>query len=120
MQSLKKPLREDQTNHKRAQSGPDEAWPARSPETIARAHGKRKLPRTMLGRLPAAVSYKATPSALTGTSKVRWSGAHQEGETVGHGAHLPRREFLWISDEMMTLASNEVTSALVRAFGGQS
>lgn len=120
MQSLKKPLRDDQTNHKRAQSGPSGAWPARSPETIARAHGKRKLPRAILGRLPAATSYKATPTAVTGTSKVRWSGAHQDGDVVGHGARLPAREYLYISDEMLELASNEVATALVNAFGGRS
>ena len=118
MKSLTKPLRDDQKNHKRAQSGPSGSWARRSEATIAAKHGKRKLPRTILGRLPTAVSYKTTPSSVTGTSRVRWSGAHQDGATVGHGARLPAREFLWISDEMMTLADNEIADAMVRAFGG--
>lgn len=117
MKSLVKPLRDDQRNHKRAQSGPDHGWAPRSAATVAAAHGKRKLARSILGRLPSATSYKTTPTSVTGTSKVAWSLAQQEGGRVGHGAQLPAREFLWISDEMMELADHEITGVMIKAFG---
>lgn len=120
MTSLVKPLRDDQRNHKRARSGSAAAWQPLAASTIAnaRAHGKRKTARSLLGKLPTAVSYKATADSVTGTSRVAWSSAHQDGATVGHGAHLPAREFLWISDEMQVLADREIGAALVDAFGG--
>lgn len=117
MRTLVKPMKDDQRNHKSAKEGPDGSWPARAASTIARAHGKRKLPRNPLGRLPTAVAYAVTPSSITGTSKVRWSGAHQDGDRVGRGSRLPARPFLWLSDEFVNLAERELADALVTAYG---
>lgn len=118
LHSLAKPMKDDQRNHKVAKEGPDGAWPARAASTIARAHGKRKLPRSPLGRLPTAVKWDVGPSSISGTSKVRWSGAHQDGDRVGRGSKLPARPFLWLSDEFVNLARGELAGALVAAYGG--
>ncbi len=118
LKTLVKPLRDDQKNHKRAQASSSGSWAPRSAATIAAKHGKRKLARSILGKLPTAVAYKVTPHSITATSRVRWSGAHQDGATVGHGARVPAREFLWISDEMLTVADNAIADAAVKAFGG--
>lgn len=119
MRSLVKPLRDDQRNHKRAREGSAGAWQPLAASTIAAAssHGKRKSARSILGKLPSAVQYKTTPMSVSGMSRVAWSGAHQDGATVGHGAKLPAREFLWISDEMQVLADHQITETVVNAFG---
>jgi hypothetical protein len=33
---------------------------------------------------------------LTVDSKIPWAGSHNEGDTVGHGAHLPARPFNYL------------------------
>lgn len=116
---LKKPLRLDQRDHAKQKRGPESAWAPRAESTIARAlrgrHGSKKL----LGRLPTAVSYIATALSVRGVSRAPWSAAHAKGERVGHGAKLPPREFLWISDAMLTTATSTLADALARAFGGK-
>lgn len=118
MKDLAKPMKADQREHRKEKSGPDGSWAPRSAATIARAHGKRKLARSMLGRLPSAVQYKVTASSITGTSRVRWSGAHQDGDRVGHGARLPARTFLWLSDGFQTQAASTIAAALLASYGG--
>lgn len=118
-QALKKPMREDQKEHRKTKTGPSGSWAPRSAATLAAHHGKRKLARTLLGKLPTAVSYKATAHGVTGESKVKWSAVHQEGGSAGHGAKIPARPFLWISDKLLDLAVNIIDTALVAAFGGR-
>lgn len=115
-QSLKAPMRDDQKEHAKQKVGPDSSWPPRLPSTIA---SHKKLPRKLLGRLPTAVSYKATGYSVTAESLVKWSLAHQEGGTVGRGARLPARPFLWISDKLLEVAAEALTKALAAAFGGE-
>jgi len=119
MKQLVAPVREDQREHRKERSGPEQSWAPRSAKTIAAAHGKRKMSRSLLGRLPTAVSYKATAYSVTGVSKVRWSGAHQDGDRVGHGVTLPARTFLWLSGKLLDIADNIVARALVGAWGGR-
>lgn len=103
--SLRAPVRADQTNHARAQEGPDGAWPAR------RSPSRRRI----LGRLPGAIRMAVNGATVSATSKVAWSGAHQDGPTrVGRGAIVPQRQFLWLSDEVINHAEWLLLDATTR------
>ncbi len=116
---LKAPLRLDQKDHRKKRQGPSAAWaPAAASTRARRLSSPKHRPSKLLGRLPGAVSYKADSTSVTGTSRVLWSGVHQDGGTVGHGSRLPARPFLWISDDMIRIAENTLGGALVRAYGG--
>jgi phage gpG-like protein len=113
---IKTEMRADQKAHASQQQGPDGSWPARAASTIKHlGRSKRKL----LGRLTSAVTYKATADGVTAVSRAPWSGSHQEGDTVGHGAKLPARPFLWISDELAVRAILVIERVLLAAFGGR-
>lgn len=105
--ALRKPVREDQRNHARAQEGPDGAWPAR------KSGGRRRI----LGRLPGAIRMEVRGPVIAAVSKVAWSGAHQDGPTrVGRGAVVPARQFLWLSAEVLALAERSLLDAGTREF----
>lgn len=116
--SAAKPLmRADQKEHRQAKVGPEGSWAPRSAATIAAAHGKRKLAKNLLGKLPTAVTYTADATSLTAESRAKWSAAHQDGAVVGHGAKLPQRTFLWMSEKFIELADDLVGRALLAAWG---
>lgn len=119
---LRAPMRRDQAAHAKQQEGPNGAWPPRSPLTEARRRArnrrrrvtkamitigiasnkkKRSTPKRILGRLPRAVVYTIGDLFLRATSRVPWSGAHQDGGRVGRGVKLPARPFLWLSDVLI-------------------
>ncbi len=116
------PLRKDQREHASSTAGPDGAWAPLSRQTLERrlanaatrkrqagktvkrrrSHSRRTLKqRRLLGRLPGLIDVKLTPTSMIASSKVRWAGAHQRGETVGRGVRLPTREFLWASPQLI-------------------
>jgi phage gpG-like protein len=106
LRELKKPLREDQRDHARKSEGPDGRWPARQ------ARSRRRL----LGRLPQAVRAFADRNSVSVVSKVRWSAIHQLGGRGGHGARLPARPFLWVSDGLHTKAAEVLRDAVAEAW----
>lgn len=122
--ALRKPLRADQREHAKAKAGPDGAWPAKSPITIAREKrrrrksGKRGRVRKLLGRLPTVVKLLADRRRVAAVSGVRWSAVHQDGGRVGRGSRIPARPFLWASPAMLATArkvlAEHVTSAWIR------
>ena len=112
---LKPDLRADQIDHKKKQQGPEGRWAALDPDTRAR----RPRARRLLGRLSSAVAYKAGRDALTATSRVKWSRAHQDGARVGNGARLPARPFLWFSSRFLDLARDSAEHFLERVWGRQ-
>lgn len=126
--ALKKPLKNDQTNHQRTRTGPDGAWAPRSASTTARGRSARKgakgkvvrkrIAGNLLGKLPRAVKYEATGNFVRGTSRVAWGLVHQEGGKAGRGSVIPARPFLWMSDTFLDLASNEVGDRLIVKYGG--
>ena len=107
---LRKPLRADQRAHAKAGAGPDGAWPAKAPTTIARERRRKRRAsrrgrvRKLLGRLPAAIKVVAERRRVAAISLVRWSGVQQDGGRVGKGARLPARPFLWVSPIMLRRA----------------
>lgn len=118
LKKLKAPMRLDQKEHARAKAGPEGGWSPRATSSEARRRNLPKRPSKLLGRLPTAVSYKLEGTTLVGESRVAWSGVHQAGGTVGHGARLPARPFLWISDKFLGVAVETLGSTVAAAFGG--
>lgn len=141
--ALRSPMRADQRDHARAQSGPEGRWPrrAKATEDRARSHArgtrrrmrnaKRKAkfhdkPRRrfratkLLGSMPnRTVKVQGLPasSGLVAWSMVPWSGAHQNGGRVGRGSLLPQRQFLWISNSFLEQAARIVEERIVGGVG---
>lgn len=121
---LRAPLREDQTQHAKEQSGPDGAWQPRSPFTIAkmaaaRRAGSRRRDRKLLGRLPRAITVRADSKGARAVSLVKWSMAHAQGARVGRGARLPQRQWLWLSPRIIQLAG-EIAAKYCASVWGRS
>lgn len=114
------PTRLDQKDHDRKETGPDGSWPQLASSTRARyarrPGGKRGFQYKLLGRLPKALNSRVTGNSLIFFSRVtKWSMAHQKGAIVGHGARLPRRQFLWISPTLKRIVRIMFERALKRA-----
>lgn len=58
-----------------------------------------KVANRKLGRMASSIQSKLTKYDLTIQSIIPWSQAHNKGATVGHGAKLPQRQFLDITDQ---------------------
>jgi phage gpG-like protein len=101
-------MQRDQREHAQRREGPEAKWAQRAPSTLAKfKRGKtgRRLVRRPMGKLPGAVTYSASDKGVFGRSRVRWSGAHQEGARIARGNVLPARPFLWISDGLRRIAA---------------
>lgn len=134
---LKRPLRADLSLHAQRERSESGKWPHRAPATgeryerrvgqSQRVRGggagprRRKLIRRrskkILGRLPAATTFRATHGALQAISKVPWSAVHNEGGRVGRGARVPARPYLFISDRFAGYAVERMAEFVVREFG---
>jgi phage gpG-like protein len=84
--------------------------------TFGRRFTKKGTKRTrrltsMLGKMATAFSWKLEGTFLRVYSKIPWAGVHQRGGTAGHGARIPQREFLWMSE-----ASQKTLGDLIKAF----
>lgn len=64
---------------------------------------KRAERRThnLLGRLKIALGLKIERTYIEARNLVAWAGAHEFGGTVGHGATLPQRSFMWASEGLV-------------------
>lgn len=116
---LKAPLRLDQRDHAKRREGPDSGWAPRSQATLDRQRAGRRRLRRPMGRLPTAVAYTATGTAVEARSRALWSGIHQEGGVAGKGSRIPARPFLWVSESMLELARAKILETLLAAFGGR-
>ena len=59
----------------------------------------------MLGVVARSIVFRTEGTGVSDMSRVPWSGAHNEGGSVGNGATVPARPFLFISsDDRRTLA----------------
>lgn len=136
--SLRRPMRDDQTDHARKQAGPEGKWPRNSAKTIERARqmrrGRRKAMKAaktkakfsnktkrqfrasrLLGSLPnrTVKVFQLGGDGLVGESKVKWSGAQQDGARVGRGSRIPARPFLWFSDAFLAQAEQVIADHIV-------
>ncbi len=134
---LRTPLRKDQKDHMRTQSGPSGKWPGLSTATREkrlkkggrrgaltkkgkrRKSSKRKLNFMLTSKLLKGAKIKVRPNQISIASKVPWSGAHQEGGRVGRGVTLPEREFMWVSDPLFRQAQRKFAKHLASAFEGR-
>lgn len=137
----RRPLRQDQRSHARAEQGPDGAWPARSPFTEARRVARnrrvrttraiatysprqrgvarrRSVPKRLLGRLPGALLVVAGDLFVRATSRADWSGVHQRGGQAGHGrrVRIPVRTFLWLSDQLLATVRDILGNYVVKGW----
>jgi len=139
---LRGPARFDQRKHDQEETGPSRHWPALAPSTIARNRyarttvtrtgknkGKRRTAqkawrrsyaRKLLGRLPNALRVNVSVRSLVirsrGRPKVGY--IHQAGGIAGHGARIPRRQYLWISPWLGEQARKAFERALTKAAAG--
>lgn len=99
--AMRKPVLADQRDHRKKREAPGGKWPARAAATQERyrqrRRGGKKAPRTLLGRLPAAITTRIERDRMIVESRAKWSRVQAEGGRVGHGARIPGRKFLWIS-----------------------
>jgi len=132
---LRAPMRRDQSAHAKQQEGPSGAWPGRSPMTEARRKARnrgrrvtkaakaiglgkkpRSTPKKILGRLPRAVVYTIGELWIRATSRVPWSGAQQDGLRVGRGVKLPARTFLWLSDQLIGITKDVLSTYVMKGW----
>lgn len=86
------------------------------PERMKRAADK--YGGQVLGRVAASIYVKISKGVLVMGSKIPWAGAHNEGDTVGKGAHLPPRTFLeWTPEDFDQFVAMATDRGLT-AYGG--
>lgn len=112
--STRKAFRQDMKDHFEERRGPMASWPPRSAASVRKMTGggaggknltkkgkirkgaQRRL-RNQLGRLKTAFRLKANKREMRISSKVSWSGIHQDGGMAARGVTIPARPFVWIS-----------------------
>lgn len=127
--SVRRFVREDQKDHARHERGPDGKWKSLDLDTLKkrsrqgkgrRHRGKRKRKRSrqprMLGKLPGAYDITYSRSWIRATSRVKWSGAHAEGDRVGRNARIPGRVWLWASSGLLEIIAAKAVDFGVRAW----
>jgi len=119
LRELMKPLRADLREHQRERRGPDGPWPGPASETVRKRgrskSGRRKRKRS-LGKLASQVAMRVEDETLVAENRVPWARVHQEGGTVGHGAEIPARPFMYTSNEFDEDVVEAVDAHLTRAW----
>jgi phage gpG-like protein len=111
----RKPLRADIREHRKQRTGPSGSWAPRASSTRIRAASGRRA-RPILGKLPTALTTLSDRRRVAMRSRVAWSDVHQKGGTVGHGARIAARPFLWASDKVLGVIAGIVTKTLAKIF----
>jgi phage gpG-like protein len=101
-------------------------WPGLAASTLerrSRPRGRdkngrnRSWPTKLLGRFPTALASVASRNELVIKSRIaRFSKIHQEGGTAGHGARIPRRQYLWWSPWVLGQVKKVFEKAMAKAF----
>jgi hypothetical protein len=96
----------------RLREGAAKKWPPHAASTLRKrrqSRRRRRRVRQMMGQLTGtAVTVTARHDRLREESRVDWSGAHQDGATVGRGAKLPAREHVYFSEQFLELATKRL------------
>lgn len=129
---LRRPMRAEQSKHFSAQRGPDGPWAPLAASTRAKrlsaiAPSKRRtkkgrLRKPVQRRIGRILSRKLIKGArlrvrrrlLMIAQGKRWAAPHQHGATVGHGARLPAREYLWIGPQLLRQTVEAAEKHLVK------
>lgn len=72
----------------------------------------------LLGRMPSAMRSKISGLVLTVINTISWSGAQNEGATVGHGAKLPARPFNYLDATDVEVFAEIVENLIIAAAAG--
>lgn len=123
----RKALRADMKAHANDQQSSDGAWPSLKISTIKRRSQKKRrrgrprsiqisARRKLLGKLPRAIAISYTGDRIIARSRAPWSGVVQRGGTVGHRAHLPKREWLWASTGLLATVARLAVDYLAGAW----
>lgn len=81
------------------------------------ARASAKAASRPLGRIASSIKSKVERSTVTVYSTIPWAGAHNDGATVGHGAKLPQRQFLDVTEADTAILLMLIT-AYVQGRGG--
>ena len=113
-QRLVPDMRRDQESHFAEQQGRDSAGPPRSEATLKRR--KKSARGGLLGRLKSAFVVEFSRDEIAAFEIVPWSGVHQEGGTVGHGAVIPQREHIYMSTTFLNIADERIAEHVFGAW----
>lgn len=132
---VKTPLRKDQAEHIKDQKDSDGAtWKPLAVGTRDKRLSKggkagkftkrgklkksaeRKLGRVLSRRLVSGAKVRITRRSISIRSKVRWAGIHQHGGRAGRGAMIPKREFMYVSEELQIKATALLAIHIAEAF----
>ncbi len=137
---LRPRLREDLVEAAEKETGPSGAWPRRAPTTekqktlhaptVRSARGKtrrasgpaRQVARgstRLLGRLPDTVPVTTRGLSVGAKSSVKWAGIHNDGGVAGHGARIPKREFVFLSRDFLDDAVDAIEKRFISVWGAQ-
>lgn len=123
-------MRQDIKAHRKAQASPEGRWAPLSPLTIAKRRARkgkqgrkrRRPPKPigkLLGRLPGAFNIVIGAHTMRAISRVKWSGAQNEGDKVGKRARIPSREFMWVSRAMVASVATVASDFMIGAWEGR-
>lgn len=126
-------LRRDQKDHFDELRGSEGAWPSRAASSLRKVMGNKKKSRTkkgrlrksaqkrlrnQLGRLKTFWKFRQSKGELEVASGARkWAGVHQDGGVAGHGARIPKREFVYISDDFFRQFVDDYLQEVVLQWG---
>lgn len=140
--ALKPWAKRDQLDHAARTQGPDGPWPVRARATLERRQQRSRVVVTRqttrarkgagagaaivtrqraiwpLGTLPRSIRYRAERDALRASSGIAWAQAHIDGLTVGHGAKLPARDYLWFSDPFLDMVAATIEDFVIAPWRG--
>jgi phage gpG-like protein len=124
-------LKADIRAHFDLREGPDGPWKPLAASTVAKrrqdATRRGKGRRTKSGRKSRAVAQPLNRlrtsfvvrhgrDYLQAISKVPWSGAHQDGATVGRGSVLPARPHIYGSEQFLDITRSRILDFVGRAW----
>lgn len=103
----------------RAKAGFSEKQAARQSASLsARAARAERRASRQLGRIADSFKSSIRGGVLTRESEISWAGVHNEGGTVGRGAEVPARPFLFIEDEDLDVLVETLRNRMLLALEG--
>lgn len=115
---LRKPVLDDQRDHRKKKAGPNGKWPGLAVSTRKRYRqmraAGRKPPRGLLGRLTTGYVVRVERRRMSVSSRVPWSNIHKKGGRAGR-ALLPKRDFLYISPRLRRQVCRTMVRLMVRS-----
>lgn len=146
MRALKPWAKRDQLEHAARTMGPEGPWPVRARATLEKRQKRARIVVTRtqttrarkgggigskivtrqratwpLGTLPKSIRYRAERDLLrvTGVPE-EIAEAHRRGATVGRGAKLPARDYIWFSPRFVDMAAATIEDYIVAPWRGKA